>query len=75
MCHHHQTSPDSPFPRRLICARHTPTGIITLIRDRLVITHGAHRKERSLQTPEEIEQALLEHFGIAPRESLNHPAG
>jgi len=65
MCQYHQTSPDSPFTRKRLCSRATPTGRITLSGTRLIVTEHDQRRERELS---EVEwgRALKEHFGIDP---------
>lgn len=69
MCRYHQSSPDSFFLKATLCSRKTPTGRVTLSGHRLLITEQGQRVERTLGGPEEVEQALLEHFGI-PRGAL-----
>jgi N-hydroxyarylamine O-acetyltransferase len=64
MCQYHQSSPESFFRRQLVCSRKTPTGRVTLFKDRLLITGPGGRQERTLSA-EEIDRALLEHFGIS----------
>ena len=65
MCHFHQTSPESPFTKKRLCSRATPTGRITLSGTRLIVTEGGRRQERQL-TNDEWRAALAEHFGIDP---------
>lgn len=64
MCEYHQSSPESFFRRQLICSRKTPTGRVTLSKDRLIVTEPSGRREQTL-TSEELDRTLLEHFGIA----------
>ncbi len=66
MCHHHQTSPDSPFTQRRRCTRLTPTGRITLLDDLLTITEPTrHRRvERHLRGQPAIDAVVRKHFGI-----------
>jgi len=64
MCDFHQTSPESFFTRRRICSRATPGGRITLADSKLVVTENDDRQERSLQSDEEWNAALEQHFGI-----------
>ena len=64
MCLHHQTSPNSTFPRARICSRATPQGRVTLSEMRLVQTVNRERSERMLESEEQYRQALLEYFGI-----------
>jgi N-hydroxyarylamine O-acetyltransferase len=67
MCTFHQTSPDSPFTRKRVCSRATPTGRITLSGTRLIVTEKGQRTERDL-TEAEWSRALKEYFGIDPAE-------
>lgn len=64
MCHHHQTSLESNFTRRRIVSRLTPTGRVTLTNVRLIISEGQLRREALLETTEEYDRVLDEHFGI-----------
>lgn len=64
MCHYHQTSPDSPFTRRRICSRATPTGRVTLADMRLIVTNNGDREERLLRSEEEYRSALREYFNL-----------
>ena len=59
---HHQTSPESAFTQGLICTKATPSGRITLSRDRLIIVDGHARTETEVSNR---QRALEEHFGIA----------
>jgi N-hydroxyarylamine O-acetyltransferase len=45
MYRYHQTSPDSVFSKGLICTKATPSGRITLSRDRLIVVDGDKRTE------------------------------
>lgn len=60
-CRWQETSPNSHFTQGLICTRPIDGGKVTLTRDRLVVTHGAARKEEPVQ---DVDQVLLTHFGI-----------
>ena len=64
MCVYHQTSPQSSFPRSRICSRATPEGRITLSGMKLIVTANGQRNERELESEQEYEAALREHFGI-----------
>ncbi len=64
MCHYHQTSPESPFTRKRVCSLATPDGRITLADGRLIITRNGTRQERVLESEEEWNLQLREHFGI-----------
>jgi N-hydroxyarylamine O-acetyltransferase len=61
MHRHHQTSPDSIFTKGLICTRATPTGRITLSRERLIVVDGAARRET---VASDRDQTLEQHFGL-----------
>lgn len=65
MCRHHQTSPQSHFTQRRVCSRATEGGRVTLSEMRLTITsEDGGRQERVLNSQEEYDLALREHFGI-----------
>jgi len=64
MCRYHQTSPDSPFTRRRICSRATDGGRITLADRRLIVTRNGVREESLLDSEEQWQAALKEHFGV-----------
>ena len=64
-CAFHQTSPDSPFPRRRVCTRLTPQGRISLIEHRLITVDAGTRTERELADDAAYRDALRTHFGIA----------
>ncbi|MFY0570625.1 arylamine N-acetyltransferase family protein [Archangium lansingense] len=64
MCRYHQTSPDSFFLKSTLCTRKTPTGRVTVSGHRLIVTEQGQRTERTLESAEELERALREHFGI-----------
>jgi N-hydroxyarylamine O-acetyltransferase len=73
-CLYHQTSPDSHFTKKRICSRATHDGRITLSDMRLITTSGAgQRDERLLETQEEYDRILRQHFGIA-RLSFKSPS-
>ena len=61
MYRHHQSSPESVFSKGLICTKATPSGRITLSRDRLVIVDGAERTEVQIS---DRARVLEEHFGL-----------
>ncbi|HEY0080750.1 MAG TPA: arylamine N-acetyltransferase [Pyrinomonadaceae bacterium] len=66
MCRYHQTSPESHFTKSRVCSRATPRGRVTLSGMRLIETEaGGRRVERLLESEEEYEAALREHFRIA----------
>jgi N-hydroxyarylamine O-acetyltransferase len=61
MYRYHQTSPESIFAKGLICTKATPSGRITLSRDRLIVVDGAERTEIHISNRARV---LSEHFGI-----------
>jgi len=64
MCVYHQTSPHSTFPRARICSRATLQGRITLSEMRLIQMADGERTEQILESEEQYQKALVEHFGI-----------
>jgi N-hydroxyarylamine O-acetyltransferase len=64
MCLYHQTSPESIFTRKRVCTRATPEGRITLSDMRFITTNRGERTERLLNTEEEKEAVLRDHFGV-----------
>lgn len=64
MCHHHQTSPESPFTRKKVCSMATPDGRITISDRRLIITSNGEKQERLLNSEDEWKIALHDHFGV-----------
>jgi N-hydroxyarylamine O-acetyltransferase len=64
MCHHHQTSPESPFTRKSVCSLATPDGRITVADRRLVFTRNGVREERSLASDKEWRAVLKHYFDI-----------
>lgn len=63
-CRFHQTSPESSFTRRRVCTLARPEGRITLSENRLIVTDGENRRERTLSGEDEIRRVLWEEFGI-----------
>lgn len=64
MCHHLQSSPESPFVRRRVAHRALPDGRITL-RERLFLEErGDQRSERELANDDEWRAVLRDRFGI-----------
>jgi N-hydroxyarylamine O-acetyltransferase len=63
-CWFQQTWPDSHFHQSLTCSILTASGRVTLSGDRLIITEGGERTERSLSGDAEILAAYRTHFGI-----------
>ncbi|WP_257459830.1 arylamine N-acetyltransferase family protein [Archangium lipolyticum] len=74
MCRYHQTSPDSFFLKNTLCSLKTAKGRVTLSGSRLILTEAGQREVRMLGTAEDVERALLEHFGI-PRGALVSSGG
>jgi N-hydroxyarylamine O-acetyltransferase len=64
MCHHHQTSPESPFTKKSVCSMATPDGRVTVADRTLILTHNGNKKERLLASDPEWRAALKEHFDI-----------
>ena len=64
-CVYHQTSPESPFTRRSVCSRATPSGRISLTSDKLLTTtHSGTRHETVLTDHAQYLALLREHFDI-----------
>lgn len=63
-CHHHQTSPESPFTQGRICTLLTTEGRITLSERRLIETIGTTRIERDVADDDEVALVLWHRFGI-----------
>jgi len=64
MCHYHQTSPESPFTRKIVCSQATPDGRITVADRRLILTRNGIREEQMLASDEERSAALKKYFEI-----------
>jgi len=64
MCHHHQTSPESPFTRKSICSLAKTEGRVTVADRKLIFTRNGSREERLLTSDAEWQAALEEHFDI-----------
>ena len=62
MCHHHQTSPESPFTRKSVCSRATADGRVTVADRNLIFTRNGVKEERLLGSDTEWRAALKEHF-------------
>ncbi|MGW6389839.1 arylamine N-acetyltransferase family protein [Streptomyces sp. NPDC055103] len=65
---YHRTSPDSHFPRSLICSLLTEEGRITLSDRKLITRALGERVERVLDGDEEVRDAYRELFGIVLEE-------
>ncbi|MGW6565271.1 arylamine N-acetyltransferase family protein [Streptomyces sp. NPDC054975] len=61
---YHRTSPDSHFPRSLVCTRLTDEGRVTLSGHKLVTHVNGERTERLLDGDEEVKAAYRDLFGI-----------
>jgi N-hydroxyarylamine O-acetyltransferase len=63
-CWYQQTSPASHFTRSLTCSIPTKSGRVTLSGDRLILTEGSTREERTLTGDADILDAYRRYFGI-----------
>ena len=63
MCYFHQTSPDSPFTRKIVCSKPIPAGRFTLSETHQIITRNGIKEETEL-TQNKLEQILRDEFGI-----------
>ena len=63
-CWWQETSPDSHFSQALTCSIFTKTGRTTLSGDRLILTEGDNRDERTLTSDAEILDAYRTYFDI-----------
>ncbi len=61
---YHRTSPDSHFPRSLVCSRLTEEGRITLSGTKLITRTRGGRDERVLGGDDEVREAYRDLFGI-----------
>ncbi|MGW0117065.1 arylamine N-acetyltransferase family protein [Streptomyces sp. NPDC003327] len=61
---YHQTSPDSHFPRSLICSLLTEEGRVTLSGMKMISRVHGERLERDLDADEEVRAAYRDLFGI-----------
>jgi N-hydroxyarylamine O-acetyltransferase len=64
MCWYQQTSPASHFTQSLTCSILTKSGRVTLSGDRLILTDGDTREERTLTGDAAILDAYRSYFGI-----------
>jgi len=64
MCDYHQTSPESPFTRKSVCSKGTPTGRITIADRKLIVTRHGKKEESQLGSEEQWRAALQVYFGI-----------
>jgi N-hydroxyarylamine O-acetyltransferase len=63
-CLYQQTSPASHFTQSLTCSLLTKSGRATLSEDRLILTEGGTREERTLTSDADILGAYRSYFGI-----------
>lgn len=64
MCLFHQTSPESHFTQGRICSLATEDGRVTLHDRRLIETVRTERRERELESDDEVARVLRDRFGI-----------
>lgn len=64
-CLYHQTSPESSFTHTSIISRATPDGRVSLEDGRLILTNNGKRSQRLLESKEEYDLLLREHFNIS----------
>lgn len=64
MCEYHQTSEKSHFTHRRLITQLIPDGRITLTDQKLKISSGSKVKEQAIESDEEFEKSLSEHFGM-----------
>lgn len=65
MCRHHQTSPESHFPRNVVCSLPLDGGRVSLSGRRLLITdRQGRRTERSIDDDAELLDVYRRYFGI-----------
>jgi N-hydroxyarylamine O-acetyltransferase len=63
MCYYHQTSPESPFPKKTIATIYTDTGRVSISNNTLTETVKGEKKVTEL-TKQETKRLLKETFGI-----------
>lgn len=63
-CDFHQYSPESHFRRKPVCSRADSDGRITVSGGELIVSRGAGRDVTVLNTAQEVNRALRDHFGI-----------
>ena len=64
MFNYHQTHPNSPFTQKLIVSKPTATGRISISDRRLIKSHRESKSINTLESKEELNQALLKYFNI-----------
>jgi N-hydroxyarylamine O-acetyltransferase len=62
-CRYQEQHPDAYFRQGLVCSLATPTGRVTLSKDRLITTVAGEREERTVRE-DEVVTVLWEVFGI-----------
>lgn len=66
MAHYHQTSPESPFPKkRLITQAHPDGRRVTLTDQELKVTEDGQKQVTPLDQEQTFEKMLLQHFGMS----------
>ena len=63
-CHHHQTSSESPFTRKVVTTRATPNGRVTLTPELCIVHENGKRSETPVNDEAEWRSALESYFGI-----------
>ncbi len=66
-CHYHQTSPSSPFTRRRIASRLTPTGRVSMANDKHIVTHADGTKTETIVDDARRAAILERELGISSR--------
>lgn len=64
MCQYHQTSPQSSFTKKRVCSMATSNGRRTLSDLRFITTENGTKSETMLNSEEEFQEALENHFNI-----------
>jgi N-hydroxyarylamine O-acetyltransferase len=64
MLHYQQTNPDSHFVQNRLCTLPTESGRVTISGNAIKFKTGETVEEKSLESDEEFQKALLDHFGI-----------
>ncbi len=61
---YHQTSPDSPFTKKLLCSIAKENGRITLTDRNLIVTEGNVKKITDVKDKDDFKKKLSENFGM-----------
>jgi len=69
-CVYHQTSPNSSFTRGSIISRATDNGRISLEEGRLIVTINGNRVDRRVESRNDYDKLLKEHFGIVLQKEM-----